>query len=453
MEDDETNDKLRFLQKYADEVKPVLGDAKKDVFDRIVEGSVSEEEVNESAEEFETKIYSHRKEKGEFDENAKNVLVTIADPGAYNVAAPIIDRLQDDPRARSIKILTHGVSQKSFRGKFGEGFLQVGDPDQPVLADLGQATATPGAPDVVFSTVSAENGPESVALFGGKSVLGAKRIYMVRDGWGGMGSTFDEGKSTLNMDEIDGIFCPDELSKQVVIDKLPYFSRDRIYDFGTPTIDSVYAEDGVDLQRSGREKLGLDDDTIAVLYGGGIQGEWIERYGTDPQIEAKTFSEVVGAIVDVAQNNPDKSYALLVRPHPRDPEKESIYDTSGIDLPKNLQIIPAVGPVISPSEAIYASDVDLTISSTEAFKNLLRGRQAVFLTLEGETMGEGMMQRVLGIDAYNQLQRSGGVKFIKDRLDLTRLISGVIRKVSTKRSEEHESSVDRILDIALASND
>lgn len=451
MEDNTTAEKLRFLRKYADEVKPVLGDAKKDVFDRIAQGSASEEEVNESVEEFETKIYSHRKEEGGFDEDAKDVLVTIADPGAFNVAAPIIDRLQNDRRARSIEILTHGVSQKSFRGKFGEGFSQVGDPNKPVLADLGQATADLGAPDVVLATVSAENGPESVALFGGKSVLGAQRLFLIRDGWGGMGSTFDKGKSTLNMDEIDGIFCPDELSKQVVVDKLPHYSRDRIYDFGTPTIDSVYAEDGADLQRLGREKLGLDDDTIAVLYGGGIQGEWIERYGTDPQIEAKTFSEVVGAIIDVAQNNPAKNYALLVRPHPRDPEKESIYDLSKRELPTNLKVIPADSP--TPSEAIYASDVDLTISSTEAFKNLLRGRQAVFLTLEGKTMGEGMMQRVLGGDAYNQLQRSDGVKFVKDRLNLTRLISGVIRKVSTKRSEEHESSVDRILDIALASND
>lgn len=446
MEDNQATEKLEFLQRYSDELKPVLGDSEKDVFNRIVEGIATNEEVDQAAEAFETKIYTRAKEDSEFDPDAKRVLVTIADPGAFNVAKPLIDELSLDRRVRYIKVFTHGVAQKSFTASYGDNFEQKRSKDDPVLDDLNED----GPIDVALATVSADNGPESVAFYGAKSVLGAQKLYMIRDGWAGVGSSFEDGSRAKNMDEIDGIFCPDELSGRVVLEKLPNYPRNKIYTFGTPTVDSVYTENGVELQRIGREKLGLGDGAVAILYGGGIQSEWIERWGTDPQIEAKTFSEVVEAMREVAQGSSDKNYVLLFRPHPRDPDKESIYDTSGVNLPSNLQIIPATSPTVSPSEAIYASDLDLTISSTETFKNILRSRPAVFLTLEGDEMGEGMMKRVLGADAYHQLATQQGVEFIRDKQDLIKLISGIERKISTKKPQAHESSVGRILDIALS---
>ncbi|GEM_PF-3004688 len=446
MEDNETTDKLKFLQRNADELGPVLGKAKQGVFSRIVEGEASDQEIEESVEDFETKIFIHQKNADECDPRPKRALVTIADPGAFGVIAPIIEGLQNDPRVGEVETLVHGVARESFTKTFGSDFDEIPNPTESVLADLGGR----GLVNVAFATISAENGPESIALFGGKSVLGAQRLYLIRDGWGGMGSSFDDRNRSRNMDEIDGIFCPDDLSKQVVINTLPNYPKGRIHSFGTPTVDSVYSEDGVELQRLGREKLGLDEDTIAVFYGGGIQSEWIEKYGTDPQIEARTFSYVVEAIVDVARSNTDKKYALLVRPHPRDPEKDTVYHVSNFGLPTNLQIVPATSPTVSPSEALYASDVDLTIFSTETFKNILRGRPAVFLSLEGDEMGQGMTQRILGKDTYNQLATQEGVEFIRDKQDLIKLISGIERKISTKRPHEHESSVGQILDIALS---
>src|SRR3990167_4763491 len=104
MEDDQSTDKLEFLQRYSDELKPVLGEAKKDVFDRIVQGTATQEEIDQSAENFETKIYIHTKEASEFDQDTKRVLVTIADPGAFNVIKPLINELTQDRRVRSVKV-------------------------------------------------------------------------------------------------------------------------------------------------------------------------------------------------------------------------------------------------------------------------------------------------------------------------------------------------------------
>lgn len=442
----DSKNKEQFAEDYAGEIKPLLLDVGKDFFSRLAYGNVPEDELNGVLKRFETKIYLQPKPEGQFDENAQKVLVTVADPGAFNVIGPLIDKMNGDQKVSEIAVITHGVSQDYFKKQFGDIFSAVNDPDKPILAEI----TSKFQPDVIVVSMSDNNGPENFALFGGKSILGAKKLFVVVDGWTGMGSAF-RGDNIPRMDEIDGVFCNDELAKQVVVQSIPNFPQEKIFDFGTPTTDSVKSENGEELARLGRKKLSLDDETLTVLYGGGIQSDWIEKYGTNPKIEEISFQETVRSLIEAANLHPDQSYALLVRPHPRDPEKGEIFDTSNIDFPENIKVIPADNSKVSFSEAVWAADVAVGIIGTENFKMHARGKKGIFLAFEGSNLGDYMLKKVLGEAVYNALSKNKDVTLIRSGEDLTEYLKDIKRETTSSHQNNitGKNSVDKILEIAL----
>lgn len=444
-EESRLTDKLDFVERHAGEIKPVLSDDLKGKLDRLDE--LSEQELDEILGATETKVFIYQKKQGEYEPGAKNVYLTIADPGAFNVIGPIRERMESDQRVRAIGVLTHGVAGVDFEKAKRQEYARIYDPKRTVLQDIQSATQIV-QPDIVLASVSTQNGPEHVALFGGKGNLGASKIFLIMDGWTGLGSAFAMNRRVGN---IDGVFVNDDLARRVALRSLPSdFPQERVYATGTPTIDSIDNSKADEYAAEGRRKLGIGEETFAFLYGGGEQSAWAKRYGTDPQIETKTFRGVVESLTQLARSKPEDNFALLVRPHPRDPEKDTIFDTSGIDLPANLKAVPAGGDIVSFDQATYAADVSASIISTENFKMPLRGREGVFLAFEGKGMGEYMIRKLFGEEIYEELKANPGVRMVTTRQELIEYLKDKEHHEQTPPKPHQKSdSVEKILDIIL----
>ena len=315
------------------------------------------------------------------DVGAKRAVFTMDAPGAFAALMPVVFELKRSPRYKSVEIVASNVAAEYIRENEGGdwfGFTQVrstnvapGKPT-PVFVDIlskGESHA-----DVIFASLTDTNGPETVALFGGKSVFSAKKLYFVMDGWGGANHAFANSK---HMDKVDGIFCNNELAKRIIEKELPNFPPEQIYATGTGQIDSLDIEHSEELIQGGREKLGLDDETIGVVYLGDISADYasVVMPGiADHDISEKTFALVLEAMINDASNDETKKFALMVRPHPRNSRNNELWQkVASTMILQNLKVIPATNKECSMNEAAYASDAIVSILSTENFKAPLRG--------------------------------------------------------------------------------
>ncbi len=381
-------DKLKFIREKKNEIDPVWDKTQegKEVTEAFREECVDREAIDKGLELFETKVYSY--ENPEADPDAKNVMVAFSDAGSYAAVGPILKRIEADPRFRGIIVLEHGVSQSSFAADAG-GLYRRTDQAKDVLADIATATqALP--PEIAIATLSSENGPENILLYNAKSVFGAKRLYLVVDGWGS-GSI-----PTEHLDKIDGVFCNDELSKRMLQRMLVGFPPEKIYPIGTPQLDGLQIERAEEFEKKGREKLGVGDDAVVCLYAGVVQKIWKDSYGTEPQLEEHTLGEVVRAMSAVASSRPQEQFILLARPHPSDDEKESIYMNGYADLPANLKVVR--DPGLDFNEAAYAADAILSLGSSLVWTAGLRGKQGIILDPSQGEQGKKSLDAVYGAE-------------------------------------------------------
>lgn len=346
-------EKLGFIKRHGREIKPITKDletlkAAEDMpadFETILDSK-----IEGVLEEFETKVFILEKSKSRPDQ--KKILVEADNPGAYGEIKTLIAALEQDDRCGGIIAVVSGIAAVSFQKDFGKVFSQVREKDKPVLSDILEATQRKPV-DAVVATLSAQNAPDSVALFGSKSSLGAKKLFLVLDGWGAPYWNKVLSENRNNLEKIDGIFCNDELAKSLFCDKFPDFPVDKIYAFGTPALDSLDIEHGDEYRKSGREKLGIDENTKVLLYLGCVSSEAKRIYGGREDVDEKTFQDTFRRVVKLAEENPDQNFVFALRPHPRDDKKEEKYQFArSIALPPNLSFKDG-GNVISMNEAAY----------------------------------------------------------------------------------------------------
>ena len=147
----------------------------------------------------ETELFIYKKDN--LNPSARDVLLTVDNPGAYNALKPIICALTDDVRCGHISVVSSGVASKYFSIDFCNQFTRAIKGRSLVLKDIETVL---DKPNIIICSVSAKNGPETVMLYAGKSVFGAEKLYVVFDGWGTFGSAFSYNRK--NMDIIDGFF-------------------------------------------------------------------------------------------------------------------------------------------------------------------------------------------------------------------------------------------------------
>lgn len=361
------------------------------------------------------------------DADAKRVVFTMDNPGAFAALMPLVFAFKRSARCRSIEIIANNFAAECIRenesgGWFG--FTQVrsvniapGKPT-PVLVDV--LSKGEGSADIVFASTSAgTNGPETVALFGGKSNLGAKKLYFVVDAWGGTNLALGNRE---HMDDVDCIFCNDVFAKRITEKELPDYPSERIYATGTGQLDSLELECGAMLMHEGREKLGLDEETLAVLYVGDKSADYssIMPGIADPDIAQKTFAQALKASIAVARAHPDNRYAVLVRSHPRDDREQELHEIErSVSLPENLRMVPATRALYrNINEVAYPADVIVSIMSTENFKAPLRGRTAAFLGFAERGMGKDALERIYSSETLDAVREMPGLAIVSSQQEL-----------------------------------
>lgn len=444
---------INFIKEHDREIAPITDDPKtlraiREISDSETStGAIDQNKAEHILEEFETKVFSL--DKSASRPGQKRVLVEADNPGAYAAIKPLISELEKDPRCSGITVLTSGVASSYLRRDFGNAFPQIREKDKPVLVDLLDAVKAKPV-DIAFSTLSVKNAPDSVVLFGSKSNLGAKKLFLILESWGQQfNPTFSENR--YNFDKIDGIFCNDELAKNLFLNHYPNFSEERVYSFGTPILDSLEVEHSEEYRRSGRQKLGIEDKTKVFLYLGAPSFEVAKWYGCREDIDEITLKNALEQIIQLAKENPDNNFVFAFRPHPRDSEKENKYKLAHrLVLPPNLSFKDAA-PLLSMNEVAYSSDIILSIFSTENLFAPIRGRKGVFLSFSGQGMGRGVLEKVFGKEAVPILEKqSEAIRVVDSPKSLRKELAVLIAAADLGKPTATEAdATKKILDIAF----
>jgi len=406
----------------------------------------------------ETKLFSL--EKSFANPEAKRVMVTFDNPGAYNGLAPIVDALVRDPRCKGVSVLTSGWGSRQFRkderAKSFKEIPPVTDLAHParetVFADILQESET-SRYDIVLASGSAKDGPESAALFAGKANFGASTLFFFIDGWGTTSwLTEATSRAEENAPLIDGIFCCDEMAKRLAMRALPGIPVEKFRVSGSPVIDGLYVENSEEFTETARRKLGLAPDEVAVLYAGDVPGD----YGADMQIDGehidmRSLDRVIEAMRHAAQKEPQKKFALLVRPHPRNaPEyqKEQVRHASSAQVPPNMAVRDASYPDVSIQEARYAADAVASIVSTENFLMPRIGRPAISLALSEAGMGGAVIRKLYGEIGEDMRHAEPLLSFVHTPEELAVALLALRRAPGhVENQSEGSTSTERILDM------
>ncbi len=323
----------------------------------------------------------------------KRVVLGASEPLAFKALLPIIDGLRKDERCDSIALVTDNISGRSFAEHFKN------DKEWKSGRELGNNF------DVILSTLDAYDSPGMMLVRDGKDLLGAKKIFVLHYSW----TSAPKTKNLLkNRGDIDGIFCNDGLAKEIISFHLPDL-RGRIFVTGTPVIEDLELLSAKKDRKTGRNLLGVQNEEFVALYLGDTYEDYKDDRTIDGYLNKKTLQNTVEAMIGVAKVYPQKNFVLLLRPHPRDPNKFEILSyVHNKPLPFNLRLIPAIGDKLSIAVVTYTADVILSIISTENHLAPFRGRRAVFLGFLGSknNLGGKIIEDVFGSRALAVLKKS-----------------------------------------------
>ncbi|MEK9184046.1 MAG: hypothetical protein AAB890_03175 [Patescibacteria group bacterium] len=431
-------DKRAFIEKHLKEIN-VLADAALLKYANIKE--INEEDADNLLRLFESHLFVFKKNKTSL---AQNVLLTIDNPGSYNAFKPIICALENDCRCGSISVIASGIARKNFQQEFSNRFVPVRN-NGLFISEFGELFSDI-PPDIIICSISFINGPESIALYAGKSVLGAKKIYTIIDGWGVFGNIF---KSNLRIrDAIDGFFCNDEFAKKIIKYQIPDITDERIYATGTPVLDSIEIKKSDEYRQTMRKRFYLEEDTVVLLFIGGVSENWKNKFASDSKINEITFEKTIIAMKALAKAYPDKKFALLLKPHPRDADKQELYSIAdSMKLPLNLAFVDVAA--VSINEAAYGADVIASIVSTENLLAPLRGKQAIYLGYEGVGLGKELLEKVYGKDILSFLSETQGVTVAASPEEFSVLfLNACYSKISASSIKiKYGNSAKKIIDV------
>lgn len=443
-------DRLRFLRDHATEIQPLLSDSERDFFDLLLRngpGTKDNKAIDSLIEKFETKIFLHEKDNPAI--GSQRILITANDGGAYTAASPMIRGLMNDDRCKAIGLLISGIAEKRAQTSHDNArFHNIrSSGSENVIEEVLELTQEKPF-DIGIGTVTSINGPESLLLYAGKSSLKLKKLYLILEGWTSLGSSFEN--NTDNLDQLDGIFCNDQLAKKLVQKTLPNFPKEKIFTTGTGRLDSLELEKAEIYELQTRKRLGLDPETVVILYLGGISSIVSEIYDIDERIEEKTFEQTLDALSETARKNPDKNFALMLRTHPADPNKaEYLQIAKAKILPNNVKFIDA-NSSLTINEASYAADLIASTCSTENFSAHFRNRKGVFVAFDEPGLGYDLLKQTFGDNLLHSILETDGLILIKSPKELSNYLAGFKRNKINQKLNQPMDSTKKILDIIFS---
>ena len=103
-------------------------------------------------------------------------------------------------------------------------------------------------------------------------------------------------------------------------------------------------------------------------------------------------------------------------------------------------------------EAAYASDVVMSICSTENILSSLRGKEAIYLGYEQDALGGRILEKLLGPDLMKIFDEQENISIVPSPDALTEYLQKYNRPerpVSEKGETPEKNSVQKIVDIIL----
>jgi hypothetical protein len=380
--------------------------------------------------------------------SGQRLFLTTADPGSLmNVSNPLVAGLRADSRAKTISVLTAGYANNQF----------APEPPFQTLRATEEAVYEHTPYQIAVATPTAALGPEILPLYEGKKGLGAEKLFFIVDGWGGLGQAMSQGFEAMN--PIDAILCNNILAAKMVSHRLPAFPQERILSSGTPTLDSIRQNSAKRLRTAGRKKLGLSDDLYSILYLGDADEDY-KNGGYDPEANRKTALKTAQAIKQLAQGYPERKFAFLFRPHPRDPAKENLYFELSEMFPHNVTTRyaresatnPEISHEVSIDEATYASESILSINSTENYMGPLRGVSVVFLAFQEEGLGYSVLKDAYGEEIMQLISKAPGTRIAETEEDLKKALDKYLHSSPPKitRPPRGQSYTQRVTNLILS---
>src|SRR3989344_122366 len=216
-------DKKQFVERHKEEISPLVD---------------PNSDIDAALEAYRVKIYKCEKQGDSYDPDAQNVALSVSDPLSFGTARTLIERFLEDRRFKSILLTTDNVAVQGFEGLikndrrykgFGEVNMQGG-----IIATLGKETTSQPV-DIALAFIESQNSPSGSLAYEWKGVYGAKRFYIINEGWNGIGQRLDFF-SRLKPGDVDAIVCNDETARRVLSNQLPAFEQ-KIQATGTPVLD------------------------------------------------------------------------------------------------------------------------------------------------------------------------------------------------------------------------
>ena len=439
------NEKITFLESHKTEILPLLEEDEREQFLKLLQER-NEEERNEFVdsllERFETKLFTYTPATDAG--TGQRVLVTTDAPGSYRATQPILHALAHDERVKGITALVSGIAGKQFHTEFPEFVQKRGE--GMVLTDvIEEAKHEPV--DVIVSTLTVQNGPESLTTLGGTSHLGAKKNFLMIDGWGVVGTTCAPERIS-ELEKLDGIFCNDEFAKAILATRLPNFPQERIHAVGLPGAEHLEVEKADVYRRETREKLGISKQAYVVLYLGDVSSDY-DALDVPHDSNVQTFRKTMDALGQFSDAHPEREIVLIVRPHPRgigNPDGEELLRPTNVH--ERIRVVNGMKP-LSINEVSYAADTIVSIMSTENLFAPMRGRQSVFLGYEG--IGDVVLADTYGAELVSVLDTMEGVTRIQTEQELITVLDKLSSEapgLSPTRSSEGATA--RIVNTILA---
>lgn len=437
---DSLEDKERFVERHKDEISPL---------------GVRTEDTDAALEAYRVKIFKLEKSEGAYEESARRIALSVSDSLTLGTTRTLIERMVGDPRIRSIMLVTDNVAAKTYAGLLERdpryaGFAEI-DTTDGIMRSIGRETDERPL-DLALSFIESQNSPSGSLAYEWKSAYGAKKLYLINEGWNGVGQRRDFF-SRLDPDAVDAIFCNDETARKILASQMPSFA-DKIQVTGTPVLDDLGLDKGNVYRERGRAHLGISPNEVAVLFQGDVVADLTaEHISVDPRINVRTLEHLVHSTVEAARRRPEKRYVILVRPHGRD-DPTDVRTLRAMQLPEglpeNVRLLDASENKLNMYEAAFAADIMTSINSTANHLAPKRGRGAVFLGFD-DRLGAEVLKATYG-DSYADIISGPGLHLVRSRDELVRLLERSAPALVPIARERGETATDRILNKMLGTD-
>lgn len=429
-------DKKNFITKYENLIKPTSEDP--EIFNDIEKGPIPEERLDETLENFETKVFTYKSPEAKPED--PRFLFAASQPANFSLLNPLMDSLEKDHRCGGFTVLTDNVAGKRIE-ESDLNLKQERNANDPMLSDI------PGGP--YKASLELDEPPNSAMspLENAKTNWGTEKtvffseVLFTRC----LKEAVENGKSGKR-DSVDLILTTNEITKEMICSHLDV-PRDQVEIVGSPHIDNINVAEIESKRVEGRKKLEIKEDEFVVFYAGFPSSD-MKVYDGIVDINQKSFRNTLDGVIKAANDKKENKFAFVIRTHPRARKVEVLEIPK--NLPSNLRIINGDDKA-DYDETLYASEITCCSPlSTEVVLGPYKGKQVAFFNFSGTDKEGHLNFREICANLYGEkgvdiLENSGFAKKIDSADRMEQIISEYKEKTPIEKPENCIGKIKEIL--------